>query len=209
MEPLPPGSPRARAAMGSREPASEGAIENVVEDGTLPAAEGDGSTMIAPSLVASHDSQVSMMAARTLSEETRLGSNSAETATSTGTGTGTGTDTGTGTSTGTGTGTRAGELNAMTRDRTIRVKVGKASLVVRKTESTSSAQIGQVNPGQMVTVLKEVIYPKGKVRAMIDLASITNENGAATKRTITSRKNKKALQSTGAPAPAPLSLIHI
>lgn len=52
----------------------------------------------------------------------------------------------------------------VTRQRTLRVKVGQAPLVIRAAEALDSPQIGVLNPGQMATVLMEKIST-GKVRA--------------------------------------------
>ena len=65
----------------------------------------------------------------------------------------------------------AGEGSTFVRHRTLRVKVGLAPLVIRSKEDIHSPQLGTVAPGEMVTVLREVISP-GKVRAMIALDSV-------------------------------------
>ena len=71
--------------------------------------------------------------------------------------------------------------DTIVKNRTIRVKVGSAPLVIRAEQSTESIQIGYVVPGQMVTVLKEVIS-QGKVRAMIALDTVSREPEATLKR---------------------------
>lgn len=65
-----------------------------------------------------------------------------------------------------------GEPEKATRSRTIRVKVGGAPLLIRAREDLDSPIIGQLHPGQMVTVIQEKVT-KGKVRAMIALESIS------------------------------------
>jgi hypothetical protein len=67
------------------------------------------------------------------------------------------------------------------RTRTLRVKVGNAPLVVREKESLDSAQVGCVFPGQLVTVLREIVST-GKVRALIDIESISRVTEALTRR---------------------------
>lgn len=62
--------------------------------------------------------------------------------------------------------------SAVTRNRTIRVKIGGVPLVMRAREDLDSDIVGQLLPGQMVTVIREKVTA-GKVRAMIALESIS------------------------------------
>lgn len=72
----------------------------------------------------------------------------------------------------------SGEGSTFVRNRTIRVKVGSVPLVVRAKQDILSPQLGTVLPGQMVTVLREVIS-SGKVRAMIALDSVSKSPEAS------------------------------
>ena len=204
VEPLPPGSPRTRAAMGTRESPNEGEPNNSPNShATSPAAERAGGSRdpnTSPDdgrFSVGRDNAVASFESKASSSSSTLPSANKES--------------GAGTSERPDISTRPRPNAAVVRDRAIRVKVGKAALVIRKSESVTSPQIGQVNPGQMVTVLKEVIYPKGKVRAMIDLTSISSEGSAPSKQSTTTRKAKKstgapaaAAAATPAPAPAPV-----
>ena len=103
----------------------------------------------------------------------------------------------------------SGEGATFVRTRTIRVKIGSAPLIIRAKQDTNSLQLGTVPPGQMVTVLKEVIS-HSKVRAMIALDSISSTPEAAqiiVPRGATSRSVDGAANQLGrismAPASAP------
>ena len=68
-----------------------------------------------------------------------------------------------------------GEMNESgitVKNRSIRVKVGTAPLVIREGEDLNSPIIGQLHSGQMVTVIRETVSA-GKVRAMVALQSIS------------------------------------
>lgn len=56
-----------------------------------------------------------------------------------------------------------------------RVEIGAKPLIVRTSRELNSAQIGQLNPGQLVSVLDEVIMVDGTVRALV--REIDDEEG--------------------------------
>ncbi len=94
---------------------------------------------------------------------------------------------------------------AVTRKRTIRIKVGSTPLVMRAKEDLDSEIIGLLLPGQMVTVIQETITA-GKVRAMVALESISRMPEAVGKLDCASNPPSSPPSPTGSSsAPAGLS----
>ena len=78
----------------------------------------------------------------------------------------------------------AGKSDVLTRYRMMRVRIGQKPLIVRAEYEMDSEQIGNLLPGQIVTILEERTAEGGQVRACVALDSValSCDGAVATKR---------------------------